>query len=407
MNILFLHRNFPAQFRYLAEHFGKDPNNKVAYITERQEGQMSGVVKVLYKTKRKIPNNAHRYLRFYEDSVIHAQAAAEAAIKLKNQGFKPDVIYGHTWGPTLFMKEIFPDVPLICYFEWYYQYENSDIDFVRKTPLNEDEKARTNIKNSHLLQDLVNCDKGISPMNWQKSQFPSIFHDKIDVMFDGVETDYFVPNPEAKLVLPESNIELTSKDEVITYATRGMEPYRGFPQFMKSVEILLKERPKAQVVIAGQDRVCYGAQRTDGKTFKQEAIEKLDLDLSRVHFSGLLPYNKYRELLQISKCHVYLTYPFVLSWSLMDAMSSGCCIVASDTEPVKEVIKDGYNGMMVDFFSVDDIVKKVIYAIDNQDKVQDLRYNARKTAVKNYALKDLLPKHIDLIQSLANKKVRT
>lgn len=403
MNILFLHRNFPAQFRHVAIALAKDPNNKVVFITGREETpNIKGIQKFVYKTKRDVPKDAHNYLRFYEEAVINGQSTAEVAIQLKNKGFKPDIIVGHTWGNTMFMKDIFPDVPLLCYFEWFYNSEGADIGFDGRK-LNENDMAKTRCKNSHLLVDLYSCDAGISPTIWQRNQFPKEFHHKIKVMHDGVDAGFFVPNPDVTFKVPNSDVELSAKDEIITYATRGMEPYRGFPQFMQSVEKLLKVRPNAQILIGGEDRVCYGPKLPDNMTFKKMMLEKLDLDMSRVHFTGPLPYTEYLKLLQVSSAHVYLTYPFVLSWSLLEAMSVGCCIVGSNTKPVQEVIKDGHNGLLVDFYDVDSIVEKVGYVLDNQDKVQSLKGNARQTVIDRYDLRKLLPLHLEFIGKIANK----
>ncbi len=401
MNFLFLHRNFPAQFRHIARELAKDPNNNVVFVTNNDKIELPNIKKLVYKLKREVPDNCHKYLSFYEESVIHGQSAAEAALFLKKQGFKPDVIYGHTWGTTMFMKDIFPGVPLLCYFEWFYNSEGSDVGFDGRLP-NEDKRASLRCRNSHLLVDLYSCDAGISPTNWQKSQFPSEFSDKIKVLHDGVDTDFCRPNPEAEFLVKEKNIVLTAKDEVVTYATRGMEAYRGFPEFMKSIEKLLKKRPNLQVLIAGEDRVCYGARLND-TTYKEKMLKELDLDMNRVHFVGGLPLNEYVKLLQVSSAHIYLTYPFVLSWSLLDAMACGCPIIASDTAPVLEVMKDNYNGLLVDFYNIDEIIEKTEFALDNKDKMIDLRNNARQTIVKNYALKDLLPMHIDFVKNLAKK----
>lgn len=401
MNILFLHRNFPAQFRHIAAALANDPNNKVFFITNNDKLQLPNINKIYYKPKREVPKNCHRYLKFYEEAIIHAQATAEAALALKTKGFKPDIIYGHTWGNTMFIKDVFPDVPLLCYFEWFYNAEGGDIGFDGKV-LNVDESAKLRCKNSHLLVDLYSCDAGICPTKWQLSQFPEKFRDNIKVLHDGVDTDFCKPNKEAKFLIKDKNIELTLKDEVVTYATRGMEAYRGFPEFMRASEKLLKKRPNLQIVIGGEDRVCYGPQILN-TTYKEMMLKELDIDIDRVHFVGGLPFNEYVKLLQISSAHVYLTYPFVLSWSLLDAMSCGCCIVASNTPPILEVMKDNYNGILFDFFNVDEQVKKIEYALDNKDKMGELRQNARKTIIDNYALKDLLPKHIEYIKSLAFK----
>lgn len=320
---------------------------------------------------------------------------------MKNKGFKPDVIYAHPWGNSLYLKDIFPDVPLINFCEWYYKSENSDIDFSGEQ-INEDRKAKTRTMNAQLLLDLVSCDKGICPTNWQKSQFPKDFHHKIEVLHDGIDTDYFIPNPDAVLKIPNTDIELTTKDEVVTYATRGMEAYRGFPQFMEMAEKLLKLRKNVHIVIGGEDRICYGPKLEKG-SYKQIMLNKLDLDMSRVHFTGGLPYMEYKKLLQISSAHVYLTYPFVLSWSMLEAMSCCCCVVGSKTPPVQEVIEDNKNGLLVDFFNIDELTDKVEYALDNQDKMAEIRENARNTLIEKYDLKKLLPRHIAILKSTAKQ----
>ncbi len=401
MNILFLHRNFPAQFRYIAPELANNPNNKVVFITNNETTKMNNIVKIQYKLKREVPNNCHAYLRFYEECVNHGQAVAEAAIKLKEQGFKPDIIFGHTWGQTMFMKDIFPDVPLLCYFEWFYNSKGGDVGFDGKVP-SVDNCARLRAKNAHLLIDLYSCDAGFCPTKFQLKQFPKEFHHKIKVMHDGIDTDFCKPDENVEFTIKDKNITFTRNDEVITYATRGMEAYRGFPEFMQAVEILLKKRPNLHVIIGGEDRVCYGAQLVN-TTYKKMMLEKLDLDLNRIHFVGSLPFNEYVKLLQVSSAHVYLTYPFVASWSLLDSMSCACPIVASSTEPVEEFIKDGENGLLFDFYDINEQVQKIEYALDNKEKMLPIRQNARQTIVENYSLKDLLPKQIEYIKSLVKK----
>jgi len=401
MNILFLHRNFPAQFKHIVKELAKDSNNNIVFITSNIDVQIQEVTKIVYELKREMSKDCHQYLEFYEEAILHAQAALEAALALKQKGFKPDVIYGHDWGVAMFMKDLFPDVPMLCYFEWFYNSEGTDFDFFIKNHTI-DEKEKLRCKNSYILTDLYSCDAGISPTNWQKAQFPKEFQDKIKVIHDGIDTDVCKPNENlkgAKFLVKDKNIELSADDEVITYATRGMEPYRGFPNFMKAVEILLKKRLKTHIVIAGEDKVFYGMKLND-KSYKELMLEEFDIDLSRVHFVGHLPFDEYINLLQISSAHIYLTYPFVLSWSVLEAMSMGCCVIASDTQPVAEIVKDKYNGFLFDFFNITQLVKNVEYALDNQYKMQEIRQNARQSIIDNYSLKELLPKHIEFIKSL-------
>ena len=400
MNIIFLHRNFPAQFKFLALELAKDKNNNVFFVTNNENTKpFGGIKKVIYKLKRQVPDDCHRYLRFYEESIIHGQSAAEALISLQMQGFKPNVIFGHSWGSSLFVKEVFPDVPYVAHLEWYYNPVNSDVDFGGKE-LDIDAKASLKIKNSHILQDLVSCDYGISPTQWQKAQFPSAFADKIKVMHEGIDVDFCRPDENAEFKVPNTNITLTRKDEVLTYATRGMEEYRGFPEFMKAASILMKQRPNLHVLVGGEDRVCYG-RHLQNDTFKKKMLRELDFDMNRLHFTGSLIYRDYVKLLQVSTAHVYLTYPFVLSWSFLEAMAAGCRIIASDTAPVKEVMKDGYNGILTDFYDIDALVKKVNMVLDNRNDFNELTVNARKTIVDNYDIKDLLPKEVEFFKSIA------
>ncbi|MEC4891507.1 MAG: glycosyltransferase family 4 protein [Oscillatoria sp. PMC 1051.18] len=400
MRILFLHPNFPAQFRHLAATMAQDSRHQVIFGTKRKEGSINGVYKALYNPSREARPETHHYVRNLENAVLQGQAVYRIAEKLKSIGFIPDLVYGHSgWGPTLFIKDIFPQAKLLCYFEWFYRSHGSDADFDPSDPLTADDEARIRIKNAPILIDLYSCDRGLSPTSWQQEQFPSEYHNKITVRHDGVDTEYFQPLPGAKLVLPRINLDLSSVTEIVTYVARGMEPYRGFPQFIETVGLLLEKRPQTHVVIVGENRVAYGKQLPDGKTYKDLMLEKVPLDLQRVHFTGLLPYSEYLQVLQASSVHVYLTRPFVLSWSLLEALATGCIVVASGTPPVKEVIEDGVNGLLVDFFSPEEISDRVEEVLDYPSKMTEIRQKARETIQQRYDLAKLLPQHIEWIES--------
>jgi glycosyltransferase involved in cell wall biosynthesis len=396
MRILFLHPNFPAQFRHLATFLGQNKQNQIVFATNRREGEIQGVTKVLYEKSRTARAETHHYVRPLENAVLEGQAVYRLAQQLKDKGFYPDIIYGHSgWGPTLFMKDVFPKASLLCYFEWFYKAHGSDADFDPSDPIDADDEARIRIKNAPILIDLYSCDRGLSPTQWQRSQFPLEFQSKITAHHDGIDIEYFQPQPGAKLVLPRINLDLSQVSEIITYVARGMEPYRGFPQFIETIALLQQKRPQCHVVIVGNNRVAYGKTLPDGKTYKEEMLEKFPLDLDRVHFTDLLPYGEYLQVLQASSAHIYLTRPFVLSWSMLEALSTGCLIVASDTAPVTEIIEDGVNGLLVDFFSPQQICDRVIEALDNPDKMAIIRQNARQTILDRYDLAKLLPQHLE------------
>ena len=400
MQILFLHPNFPAQFRHLAATLGKNKKNQVMFGTNRREGQIAGVTKVLYGKSRTARAETHHYVRPLENAVLEGQAVYRLAQTLKDKRFTPDIVYGHSgWGPTLFVKDIFPKAKLLCYFEWFYRAHGSDADFDPSDPINADDEARIRIKNAPILIDLYSCDRGLAPTYWQRQQFPKEFQDKIKVHHDGIDINFFQPNPVAKLVLPRINLDLSEVDELVTYVARGMEPYRGFPQLIETISILQKKRPQCHFVIVGKNRVAYGKTLPEGQNYKDVMLEKFPLDMNRVHFTDLLPYSEYLQVLQASTVHVYLTRPFVLSWSMLEALSTGCLIVGSDTPPVKEVIEDGVNGLLVDFFNPQQIAARVIEALDNPDKMAKIRQRARETIVEKYDLAKLLPQHLDWIKN--------
>lgn len=403
MNILFVHRTFPGQFEHLIFELLKDSNNEISFITNNDKAtDIEGVKKYIYRTEKTVSDKTHSFLQYFEQSVIHAEAAANVALKLKQDGLKPDIIYGFSgWGSSMFMKDVFPKVPFLCYFGWYVQPENSVYDF-DGTILTEEDRQRIDCNNAHLMMNLCNCDAGITETNWQKQQIPKDFHHKIKVIHNGINTNICTPDKKAKFIIKDKNLELTSKDEVITYGTRGMEPFRGFPQFMEAIDKVLKRRPNAHIVIAGEDVVCYSPKLSEG-TYKELMLKKLNLDMSRVHFTGALPFEDYIKLLQISSVHVYLTYPFVLSWSLLNALATECCVIASNTAPIIEVIKDNKNGLLVDFFDTDAIAEKIEYALNNQSKMKMIRQNARKTILENYDTKNCLLKQIKYIQELIKK----
>ena len=405
MNILFLHPNFPAQFRHMAGAFGASKENRVVFATmnERPEWKIPGVEKAIFGLKKGPSKETPFMLRHFAEAEMKGEAVFMLAKDMATRGFKPDVIVGHSgWGTTMFVKDAFPNTPFICFFEWYYRAFGSDADFDPSEPISERTVLHIRVKNAPILLDLTACDMGYSPTHWQKAQFPREFHPKIAVRHDGIDTHYFVPEVGQTMVLPD--LDLSLEPEIVTYATRGMEPYRGFPQFMEAVAILLRNRPRCHVVIAGSDRVSYGRQLPEGESYKQRMLDTLDLDMSRVHFVGSLPYGHYKRLLQASHAHIYLTRPFVLSWSMLEAMSCGCCVVASDTPPVREVVRDNVNGLLVDFFSPKQIAARVGEVLDDPDRKRAIREAARRTVVDRFDLTRLLPGHVRMVTNVAMRR---
>jgi len=404
MRILFVHNNFPAQYRRIMDYIANRPKlGAQMFAATLESNQQKTPVKqtVRFKPHRQPRKDIHPALVYSERAVIMGQALYGAMLPSKKAGFKPDIIMSHSgWGSSLFLRDLFPDAKMLTYYEWYYHSLDSDGLFLRDKPYDPNEQMRIRMKNTPILQDLAAMDHGQSPTRFQHSKFPAIFKDHISVLHDGVDTSFFKPNKKAKVKV--GDLSFSADDEIITYVARGMEEYRGFPQFMEMASMLQRRRPNLQIVILGKDRVAYGNSRSDGKTFKEAMLEKYEYDMDRLHFLGLQPLSVFKGLMQITRAHVYLTVPFVLSWSMLEAMGSGALIVGSDTEPVRELIADGENGVLVPFFEPEVLADKLCHILDNNAEYQPLRDAARKTILDQYATKDLVPKYWELIKSVAN-----
>jgi glycosyltransferase involved in cell wall biosynthesis len=408
VKVLFVHQNFPGQYLHLARHLASTSDNRVVFITQRQNGTLPGVQKLLYKPRRTISPQVHHYLRESEAAVLNAQEVARVAMDLRKTGFVPDVMLGHNgWGEIWYLKDIFPEAPLIGYFEFFYRLHGADVGFDPADPVTPDTAPRLRTKNLGNLLALDTADLGQCPTEWQKSVYPRRYHPILNVIHEGIDTTVVKPDPSARVILADAKLELNAGDEILTYVARNLEPYRGFPSFMRALPRILMTRPDARVLIVGGDEVSYGARLPSGQTYRQQMLKELgdSLDLSRVHFLGKIPYAAFVKVLQISRVHVYLTYPFVLSWSMLEAMAAGCLIVGSRTQPVEEVLHHGGNGLLVDFFSHEETADRVIQALEDPRAFASLRQNARQTIVDRYDLRSIcLPAHLRLLKSLAPRQ---
>lgn len=411
MNILFIHQNFPGQFKFLAPALVRLGHQVVAMPMQKTTAtDWQGVKLFPYGASRGSTPNIHPWLVDFETKTIRAEALFRAALNLKAQGFEPDVIIAHPgWGESLFVKQVWPKAKVGVYCEFFYHLEGADSNFDPEFLDNDvGDGCRIELKNLNNLLHFQIADAGISPTYWQASTFPDDFRRKISVIHDGIDTEALKPDPDVWLNL-NGQLKLTRDDEVITFVNRNLEPHRGFHIFMRALPAILKRRPKARVLIVGGDDVSYGPRPKDGRTWKQVAISEVrggisDADWARVHFLGHIPYNQFIPLLQLSRLHVYLTYPFVLSWSLLEAMSVGCAILASDTQPLHEAIKHDETGWLVNFFDANALADAACQLLDDAETRTRLGHAARQFAQQNYDLSSIcLPKQLDWVNRLLDK----
>jgi glycosyltransferase involved in cell wall biosynthesis len=402
MNILLIHQNFPGQFPHLARHLQARREVHLVAIARKGAPGLPGIRTFYYDLQRPVSPRAHPYVRPMEQAVLHGQAVARVLQTLRQQNFVPDVVVAHPgWGEALYVKDVFPRVRVIGFFEFFYHGQGADAGFDPLYPVTLDQQARIRSRNALHLMNLEYSDAGVSPTHWQRSLHPTAYQTKIRVIHEGVDTALFKPDKQARFRLPDGRI-LATGDEVVTYVARNLEPYRGFPTMMRALERLCDMRPNCVVVLLGGDQVSYGAKPQDASSWREKMLAEVNIDQSRVHFLGKIPYNSYRGLLQVSAAHVYLTYPFVLSWSMLEAMASGCLVIGSATAPVQEVIRDEYNGLLVDFFDPEEVANKVHLVLENRADFQKIRETARATVLEHYSIEQGISAYCSLIDEIAH-----
>ncbi|MEZ5726393.1 MAG: glycosyltransferase [Paracoccaceae bacterium] len=407
MKILLVHQNYPGQFLHLGPAL-MARGHEVLALTDQKNNRPSKVRVLKYKTPVEV-KCSQPMAGAYAEHVERGYMAARGARALRDRyKYTPDVIFGHSgWGETLFLKEVWPEARLLVYAELLYRSRGHDIGFDPEMTQDLDlARFKSTARNAHLAMGILQCDAALAPTQYQAGSFPAELQSKITVIHDGIDSDVMTPDPEASFTLPNGKV-LRAGDEVLTYVSRSLEPYRGFHMLMRALPEVMAARPEAQVVMIGNEGVSYGGQPGDAESWKAKLLaevgEKLDLD--RIHFLGRVPYEDYRRVIQVGRVHCYLSYPFVLSWSLTEAMSAGAYIVGSDTEPVRELIRDGENGRLVPFFDREALSAALIRGLAGADpEAARLRAAARDTILNGYDLRrQSLPRLIDWVEGFGPK----
>ncbi|CAL1240109.1 glycosyltransferase [Candidatus Methylocalor cossyra] len=403
MKLLFIHNTLPGQFEHLMRALARDPRNEVVGIGQEflSPAPLFGVRVETYTRTAPVKRKADEFLCSNEEAIGNGLAVAAKLGELKRSGFVPDIAIAHLgWGESIYFKDIYPTTPLLGYCEFYHRARAADADFDPTFPLGLNDLFRIRTANAAKLLGLVGMDLGVSPTAWQKSLFPPEFQRKIAVVHEGVDISRYRPDPQALFRLPDGRT-LSRADPVVTYAARSLEPYRGFPQFLRAAAELCRRRRDCQIVIAGGDGPSYGPAHD-----RNSLLQERPIDRTRVHFVGPLPPDDYVKLLQVSSVHVYLTVPFVLSWSLLEAMAVGCVVVGSDTPPVREIVRHGVNGLLADFFSVRQIVDMVERVLDHPQREWELGLRARADVVASFDHRQAVRRYRELIAGLLSSQRR-
>jgi glycosyltransferase involved in cell wall biosynthesis len=410
MHVLYVHQNFPAQFGHIAAHLIEKHGWQCSFASETPPGVVGGIRKIQYKTAGGASKSNHFCSRTFENTIWHCDAVYHALKPIKD--FRPDLIVGHSgFGSTLFLRELYPDVPIVNFFEYFYRPhdDDSDMDFRQDLgwTLDEQKYLRSRCRNAMILLDLQNCQTGYCPTNFQRSRFPTEYDQKLRTVFDGIDRRVYHGHNE-ELRPPYGSrgprklggVDIPPDAKVITYCSRGFESMRGFDIFMKAAKLITQRDPNVIVLVVGTDRVAYGGDEnyTGGKSFKQWVLEQDQYDLDRIKFVGRVDPFELARMLAATDLHIYLTVPFVLSWSMMDAMSAGAVVLASDTAPVREMIVDGQNGLLANFFSPEEFADKALKVLADPNAFRPLGRAAEQMIVDKYSLEVVMPEMVKMYE---------
>lgn len=414
MKILFVHQNFPGQYKYILNALALEKQHVLVGlgIQPLKATLPQGVIYKQYAPIQKNTTGLHSLLLETETKVIRGEACARAALTLRNGGFQPDLICAHPgWGESLFLKDIWPNAPILSYQEFWYKSKgldyNFDPEFEKSLCWQESSHIRMKNATNHLAFEASSWN--ITPTRFQLDSFPDIWKKSITQIHDGIDTDIAKPASDEVSLSLSNGFHANTSQTIITYVNRAIEPYRGAHTLIRSIPRLQQLKPEAEIVIVGDPCAGgYGRKPLKG-TWAEIFLKEIQgqYNPSKVHFVGTIPHDQFIKLMQISSVHIYLTYPFVLSWSLLEAMSCGCAIVASKTMPVEEVIKHNYNGILVDFFEHNALAEVTAELLENKPFAEDLGKNARQTIIQHYCLKNCLSMHRQLMNDVANGKIRT
>lgn len=412
MKFLFVHQNMPGQYRELVQWLASQGGHEIVFMTQRKKPpQIPGVKALVYDTHHKAADTAYGLSKTWETAAGAGFGAALALQRLVKEGYTPDIIIGHVgWGEMTFMREILPDTPQIGFFEYYYSTRGGPVGFDPETPITDHAPFMMMGHNTVPNMNIQTVDTGHAPTRWQRDRFPPSFHDKIYVCHDGIRTDRLLPDPDVQVSLGRLDRPITRDDEIVTYMARNLETTRGFHQLMRALPHLQKMRPNARVLVVGGNDTSYGGKNKHqgGLRGQMEAEVGHLLDWDRLHFLGQVPYTDFQKIIQVSRCHIYLTMPFVLSWSMLEAMSMEAVIVASDVPPVQEAMTHGETGLLVDFFDPEALAHQVAQVCERPERYAHLGKAARQHVVAHYDFKTVcLPEHIRQINALvpADKQI--
>ncbi len=399
MKYLFVHQNFPGQFLHLVRHLANQPGNEILFVTEPNDNAIPGVRRFTYQPPVPNPSTFDDAAEF-EQALIRARIVVEMATRLRALGFVPDIVIGHHgWGEMLNLHDVWPGVPMLGYFEFFYRAEGLDVGFDPEFRDPPGGFGKLRAKNAVNLLALQLPGHGQTPTRFQASTYPHWAQDRISVLAEGVDLDLCRPNPALRgQRLELGGMVIEPSDTLVTYVSRDLEPYRGFHTIMRALPRLHRLRPDLKVVMVGGDGVSYGA-RLVGTTWRAHMLNEVGhlIDPARICFPGKVPYEMFLALLQRSDAHIYLTYPFVVSWSLREALACGCAVVGSDTAPVQEFVTDGDTGLLVGFTDHRALVDAVARLLNDRKLAERLRRNARAYAERTLRMDEYIAGYERLI----------
>ncbi len=388
MQILFIHQAFPAQFGSFVADLISRGHEVHGIGASPGRASPEGCRHHLYDAPRleDLPDGLSDPQ--LEAALVRAERVAELGQTLSQQGFKPDVVVVHSgWGEGLYLRDLWPDALLLAYPELYGQPALLQLDDPDAPPATDQRLRLLRRQNLLALAALADADALWTPTLFQRNSFPAPWRGRLQVIHEGVDTRRNAPQP-GRRIQARQDLELGSEDLVLTFVSRSLEPLRGFCRFMRSLPPLLQAHPRLQVVVVGGDGHSYSPPSPHPLGYLGEMREQLgsSLDPNRFHAVGLLEPEQLTALFQVTTVHAYLSHPYVLSWSLLEAMACSAVVVGSDTAPVREVIQHQRNGLLAPLHDLDGLVATIDGVLRDPPAHRHLGTAARQTILSRYRL---------------------
>ena len=401
MHLLLIHQNFPGQFRDLAPAWLASGHQVTAIgsTSAAPTGhQWHGLQYLQYRFEEK-PSHLER-----------GSAVAKLVQQLIEQDHPPDLVMSHSaWGESLCLRRVCRDVPWISYPELWGNPRSLGFGFDQSLDGLTPEATRFSSANLITELALLQSSASVVASRSQLLSFPKSLQHRLTLQPEGVDLQRIKPDASACLTIPKMGLEFRAGQPLVTFISRHLEPLRGLRQMLMAWPLVSQTIPEAQLLLVGGKGQGYSLQRPKGQNHLEDALNNLPDTTNRrtIHCLGRLPYEEMLTLLQCSACHVALSYPYTLSWSVLEALSCGVPVISNPDSPISVELGDDANKALalVPFDDIASLSLKTIELLQHPQRARAMGAAGRSWIEQNASLEQALKGYEQLFRKLREQVV--